>query len=91
MIDETKTIRRAPGLITAAVEGESVVLNADTGMFFQLNLSAARIWDKIETPQTLDGLVEQLVERFDVTPAACRADVIALVDTLTERGLVEAY
>lgn len=89
MIDDHSLIRRKPDLITADVEGESVVLNSVTGTFYQLNVSAARIWDMVETPQTPAAMVAQLVERFDVSPAQCRAELSELVGALQERGLVE--
>lgn len=90
MIDDHSIIRRKPDLITADVDGESVVLNSVTGTFYQLNPSAARIWDLVETPQTPAAIVAHLVERFDVTPEQCRADLLELVESLQERGLVEA-
>ena len=90
MIDDTSIIRRMPDLITADVGGESVVLNSVTGTFYQLNVSAARIWDLIETPQSLAALIAQLTERFEVTPKQCRADVIELIVSMQERGLVAA-
>lgn len=89
MIDDTSLIHRATGLITADVEGESVVLNCDTGVFFQLNASASRVWDALETPQTAAQLRDALVARFDVTPEQCAADLADLLETLQERGLVE--
>ena len=90
MIDDHNIIQRTPDLITADVEGESVVLNSVTGTFYQLNASAARIWDLVETPQTPAALVTQLVARFDVTAEQCRADVLHLIDSLQQRGLVKA-
>jgi len=90
MIDDHSIIRRKPDLISADVDGESVVLDSVTGTFYQLNVSAARIWDLVETPQTPAAMIAQLVERFDVTPAQCRADLFELIESLQERGLVEA-
>lgn len=89
MIDDHSIIRRKPDLITADVDGESVVLNTVTGTFYQLNSSAARIWDLAETPQTPSAMVAHLTERFDVSAEQCRADVLELVASMQERGLVE--
>ncbi len=89
MIDDSSIIRRKPDLITAGSADESVVLDSATGMFFQFNPSAAQMWDLIETPRTLAALVDSITEQFDVTPEACRADIVLLIETLRERGLVE--
>lgn len=89
MIDDHSIIRRRPDLITADVDGESIVLNSVTGTFYQLNASAARIWQLVENPQTLAAMVAHLTERFDVTAEQCRVDVLELIESLQGRGLVE--
>ena len=89
MIDDSNLIRRKPDLITADADGESIVLNSNTGMFFQLNLSAARIWDLLETDQRLPDLVTGLTAQFEVDPAQCRAEIVTMLEDLRERGLIE--
>ena len=89
MIDDSNLIRRKPDLITADADGESIVLNSNTGMFFQLNVSAARIWDLLETGQRLPGLVTAMTARFEIDPAQCRAEIVTMLEDLRERGLVE--
>lgn len=89
MIEDGTIIRRKPDLITADSGGDSIVLNSTTGMFYQLNPTAARMWDMVETPQTLAALVERTTETFDVTAQACRDDLAVLIADMRERGLVE--
>lgn len=89
MIDDSTIIRRRPDLITAEVGEESVVLDGDTGMFLQLNSSAARIWALIEQPRSVGALCAALVAQHDVSLDQCRADVTAFVGTIGEQGLIE--
>jgi hypothetical protein len=88
IMDES-ILRRRKDLIAAETDGEMVVLDADRGDFLQLNSSAARIWALLEEPLTLAALCGRLAEQFATGAAECRADVIAFVGLLRERGMIE--
>jgi hypothetical protein len=70
------------------LDGEGVVLNLATGTYFGLNPTATRVWHLIQEGKSSDEIVGALVDEFEVTDAAARADVSALLDELTAKGLV---
>jgi hypothetical protein len=71
------------------VGDECVILDLAKGTYYGLGPSGARIWQWIAEGATLDTICSRLVEEFDVAPQQARVDVVALVDSLRERGLVE--
>jgi hypothetical protein len=70
--------------------GEDVIL-APQGRddFDHLSGTAAVVWSFLDTPQTVDSLVEELAELFAVPAEGISGDVETLVADLTRRGVIE--
>jgi hypothetical protein len=81
-------VRRGEPL-TAAVDGELVMLDVQSSRYFGLDAIGNRIWDLIAQPRSVGDLCEMLQTEFDVPGETCRADVLAFVKQLEEAELVE--
>lgn len=88
-IDEATQLQRKASLVGADVADTSVLLDIDSGYFFQLNRTGAAIWSLVSEPRSLDVICEKMAAEFRVDPEACRADVVEFVGDLLERGLLE--
>lgn len=84
-------LRRANGLMTAAVNDELLMMSIERGKYFNLNAVGTRIWELLETPTTLDGLVAMLIDEYDVAPGTVRQEVERFVNALLERGLLAPF
>jgi Coenzyme PQQ synthesis protein D (PqqD) len=71
------------------LQGEAVVLNLTSGVYFGLDALGARIWQLIREQSVLHKVVASLVDEYDVTEQECLHDVLALVAQMQENGLVE--
>lgn len=89
MIDDSALASRAHNMIAAEVSEEAVILDIDSGYFFQLNRSATRIWNLLETPLAISELCARLEKAFAVDSATCRSDVLEFVTDLRDKGLIE--
>lgn len=83
-----ETLRRADGLLTAAVNDELLMMSVEHGKYFNLNAVGTRIWELLETPITMDGLVATLTDEYDVAPDTARREVERFIDALRDRGLL---
>ncbi len=88
-IDDSAIASRGQNMIAADVGEESVLLDIDTGYFFQLNKSASLIWALLETPLPMGELCARLEKRFAVEAETCRGDVLEFVADMRDKGLVE--
>jgi len=88
LIDENVLIGRKPTLVSADVVDEAILLDVDSGYFFQLNKTAARIWGLVETPRPLSALYAELEQAYDVDAATCRSDAAAFIADLLDRELL---
>jgi len=78
---------RADNMIAAEMGDETVILDIESGQYFQLNKSAARIWGLLGEPTTIAALCAKVEAAFDVDAATCLADVKALLADMQARGL----
>lgn len=81
-------VTRQPGMIEADAGGELVGLHVDHGTCYGFNATATRIWQLLETPQSVNALTAALVAEHEVDEPECRAGLAELLATLDAEGLV---
>ncbi len=85
--DET-LITRKDSIVGADASDDAILLDIDSGYFFQLNKSAARVWHLLESPMPFAELCAVMQKNFTVDAVDCRADVGEFVTDMSERGIV---
>lgn len=76
-------------VVARELEGELVVLNLETGLYFGLDEVGVVIWERLTDGDTLEGATAAVVERYDVDRERAETDIVALVEKLREASLVE--
>lgn len=74
-----------------ALEGESVLLNLDSGVYFSLNETGTAAWELFDGATSLTTIGEALSTRFDVSAELARQDLLELTQTLLTEGLVTIH
>jgi BMFP domain-containing protein YqiC len=70
--------------------GESVILNHKKGEYYTLNEVGSKVWDMFkEGPQSIDDLVSEVMEDYDIEKNQCQADIEKLVHELLDEKLLE--
>jgi len=69
------------------LDGEAVVLNLETGMYYGLDPVGTAIWRAVEPRGTLRQAFERVVTDFAADPATVESDLIELAGNLLDRGL----
>lgn len=72
------------------LDGETVVLSLESGMYFGLNATGTRVWRLIEDGATAAQMVETISREFAHPADRVRADVDELLTALQSKGLVTA-
>jgi hypothetical protein len=71
------------------VDGEAVIVHADSSAYYGLNSTGTIIWEAIATaPLALEEIAARLSERYGLEREAVRADVEAFVASLGGEGLL---
>jgi hypothetical protein len=82
------TISTAPGHISTTLGDEMVILSQSSGVYFGLNAVGSVVWRLIAQPRTVTAICDAITAEFDVDRATCEADVLALLERLSEQGLI---
>jgi hypothetical protein len=75
-------------VIFRELDGEAVVLNLDTGIYFGLDAVGTRIWRLLEERKPLRVVLDTLVDEYEAPPDRLQRDLLAFVDQLNGKGLV---
>ena len=78
----------APDLLYSELDGEGVVLDLSSGVYFGLNPVGARVWQLLDGGRPLREVRDALLTEFDVEPARCEADLLEVVGRMAKSGLV---
>ena len=81
------TVAASDDAVFREMDGESVLLNLETGMYFGLDEVGTRVWRLAADNGSLRAVRERLVEEYDADPAAIERDLLALADALVSKGL----
>jgi len=87
-IEWDTTIRQVEGLITADMDEEKVMMNIENGKYFGLDPIGRYIWELIEKPHTARGVVDVLLNEYDVEEKICQNEVMKFLNRLHAQGLI---
>ena len=76
-------------VISRMLDDEAVILDLQSGEYFGLNETGARIWELLEQHDTSE-IAQLLAGEFDVTSEQAAEEVDALIQRLLDQRLVEA-
>ena len=52
----------------------------------KLNETASFIWDEVEAGKTVDEIVAEMTERYDVDQDIAKADLLEVIEQMKEKG-----
>ncbi|MGJ5675502.1 MAG: lasso peptide biosynthesis PqqD family chaperone [Nostochopsis sp.] len=89
MITKHSTVVVAKEQTFLDVDGEAVILNLKSGVYYGLNTVGASIWNLIQQPKTLSEIQDALLAEYEVEPEQCDREVLAILQQLEAQGLIE--
>lgn len=78
-----------PNQVSSRVGDEVAILDLDRSLYFGLDPVGARIWELLQEPTALAGVLDAVLAEFEVEEALARSDLLALVDELLAQRLLE--
>jgi hypothetical protein len=71
------------------MEGETVLLDLNTGYYYTLNWLGSVIWEHCTGHSTISDIHAVLCDRFEVASERALDDLVALVNQLIQEGLLQ--
>lgn len=82
-------ISRSKHVIWNVVDGEAVLLNTQSGIYYGMNKTASAVWNLLEVPKTVEEIVLELLKRFSVKHETLSRDIEEVVMSLGTKHLIE--
>jgi len=82
-------LRSSPDVQGTNMDGETVLLDLSTGRYYTLNRLGSAIWDLCTGGHTISDIHVILCDRFEVAPKRALDDLVALVNQLSQEGLLQ--
>ncbi len=82
-------IHRNPKIIHSTIDDEIVLFSGDTNSYFNLNRTGSIIWELIENPISVQGLINQIAARFKIDPSEITSDVMEYIIPLENKGIIK--
>lgn len=94
MYIQNQKFQRKEKIVQREIGGETLLIpinqtGADLQRVFVLNDTALSVWQKIESPQTIETLTTSLKDEFDGNAKEIKAHVEELIGDLAELDLIE--
>jgi hypothetical protein len=83
-------LRVSDDVVFRELDGEAVILNLASGIYFGLDRVGTRIWQLIDEHRQLDAVLTRLSGEYDAPAEELERDLLRLASELMEKGLVVA-
>ena len=88
MINKETKYKISSDVVISEINNESVILNLNTGIYFQVNELGSFIISKLKNYQNIAMLQEKIILSFDVSAEACKDDLENFLKILLEKNLL---
>ncbi len=78
----------SPDAICQELGGETVILDLKSDFYFGLDEVGTRIWQLLESGQSIDAVVRQLLNEYDTTEQQVKSDIAAFISSLQAAELI---
>lgn len=76
-------------IVCANVDGEAVLLNVETGLYFGLNQVGTRIWELLAEGKSGDEIATQLADEYNVEQERLDSELSTFLNLLLVNGLAK--
>src|SRR5262245_64302639 len=75
--------------VSCRLEDEVAIVQLKAGVYYGLDPVGARIWELIATPRSVRAVRDVLLAEYEVDAERCEDDLLLLLRTMVDAGLVE--
>ena len=89
LISVDRKIVISDGIEAANLDGETVLLDINSGHYFGLNEVGSRIVELVKDATTIRQVLDQMLSEYDVDPQRLEQDVASFIQQMIDRRLIK--
>ena len=78
----------SPDVINETIEGESVIINLNSGFYYSLDHVGAEIWESLVQQLSVEAITANLIHRYEASADEIKKAVSELINQLSEEELI---
>ena len=82
-------VKPSEDVVWRNLQGESVLLDLRSGVYFGLDAVGTRIWTLLQDHSDLQAVLQEMLSEYEVSEETCARDLMDLVSAMAEKGLVQ--
>jgi hypothetical protein len=88
VISSETVFRKSADVIERQLEGEAVLLDLKTGIYYSLDPVGSRVWELVDGSKSLDSIARLITGEYDIGHGQALEDMRELMADLLDEGLV---
>ena len=89
MVSFSDRVRVPDDVLISRLQEESVILNLDSERYFGLDDVGTRFLSVLTNSESIEAAYQALLEEYDVDREVLRGDLVALIENLSQQGIIE--
>ncbi|MEA4888962.1 MAG: lasso peptide biosynthesis PqqD family chaperone [Clostridiaceae bacterium] len=82
-------ITRNSEIVTADMDGETVMMSIENEKYYNLGKMGSVIWGLLEAPLSVEALIGKLLDKYDVDRGQCEKEVFSFLSNTYKEGLIK--
>lgn len=91
MIEISSTVSASADLLSTEIDGELVMMDMDSGRYFNLDRIGTVIWRELEQPRMVADLCQSLSDRYEAPAGEIERDVLDLLRQMADKKLIRLH
>ncbi len=87
-LTKKSVIARNTEIVTADMDGETVMMSIENGKYYNLGKMGTVIWNLIETPLSVETIQQKLLAAYNVKQDQCEAEVHSFLNSLQQENII---
>jgi hypothetical protein len=80
--------QHAPGKLSTVIDGESVVMDLQSGTYSSFNPVGSLIWNELQNKKKFLAILESILDSFEVDKAIARKELTDFLDYLSSKNFI---
>lgn len=76
-------------LVEGQLDDNQIIMDIERGKYFGLNSLGRKIWELLESPLTLDEIINRLLSEYQVSEEICHKEVSSFINKAISLGIIE--
>lgn len=90
-ISLSSTVKLSDKILFREMQGEAVLLNIESGIYFGLDASGTATWAIMQKQKNIGKILDLLQQEYEIDPKTCQEDFLKFISNLQKNGLIEVH